>query len=64
MDSKSIFKSKTFWFNALSVIATVSTTYAGLMPPAWLPYVAAAGGVANIGLRLMTDTSAHVTKPK
>ena len=49
MKVKSLFKSKTFWFNAFSAIVA----YSGLlpMPPGALFYVSSA---ANIGLRMLT----------
>lgn len=55
MNTKSLFASRTFWFNLLGVIAAVSTTYAEIIPPKALPYVMAAGGIANIILRTVTN---------
>lgn len=63
MFSKSLFTSKTFWVNLLTGIVTVAGEYSGIIPPAWAPYIAAAVGVANIVLRLLTNTPVHVTTP-
>lgn len=52
--SKSIFKSKTFWFNALTATGTILGTYGGLLGPAALPYVVGATGIINVVLRFMT----------
>ncbi len=51
---KSIFASKTFWFNALSGVASVATAVAGVLPAAAAPYVLAAQALANIGLRFVS----------
>lgn len=58
---KSIFASKTFWFNALSGAATVLGTYGGFLPPVALPYVAGASALINIGLRFVTETPVSLT---
>lgn len=60
MNTKSLFASKTFWFNLLGIVAAVSTTYAAIIPPKALPYVMAAGGVANIILRTVTNQGVSV----
>lgn len=62
--SKSLFASKTFWINLLSGIVTVSGEASGIIPPAWSPYIAAAVGVANILLRLISNGPVHVTTPQ
>lgn len=51
---KSIFKSKTFWVNLLGGIAAVT----GFIPAN--PYTLAAGAVANIILRMITNTAVSV----
>lgn len=53
--SKSLFKSKTFWFNVLSAAAELS----GVLPlPAGVSTLVV--NVVNIGLRLLTETPVHV----
>lgn len=53
--SKNIFKSKTFWLNALTMVAN----FGGLLPvqPEVALYVV---NGANIGLRLLTKGPTHV----
>lgn len=54
---KTIWQSKTFWFNALTVAAAVLTLLGGMtehVPSDWLPAILMAQGVVNIGLRLVT----------
>lgn len=55
--SKSIFKSKTFWFNTITTAGTLLGTYGGLFGPAALPYVIGATGMINVVLRFMTSES-------
>jgi hypothetical protein len=57
--SKSIFKSKTFWLNALTAAAELSQVLP--LPPGAL---AIAATVINIGLRFLTDDSVHLIAPK
>ena len=56
--SKSIFASKTFWLNLALAVAQVS----GVLPvkPETAGLIAAA---ANIAVRLLTDSPAHVIPP-
>lgn len=54
MSSKTPAKSKTLWFNALSIAAAVLTAVLGVIPPPALPYVLIAQGLVNFGLRLVT----------
>jgi Mg2+/citrate symporter len=61
MDSKSIFKSKTFWFNVLSAAAEVSGALTGVVPPGTLTLIV--NGI-NVGLRLLSDRPAHLITPK
>lgn len=57
--SKSLFTSKTFWFQVL----TASASLLGVIP---LPpeYVAVGAAVINVGLRLVSDAPVHVVTPK
>jgi hypothetical protein len=55
MPSKSIFASKTFWFNALGSIAAGAALATDVVPPKYAPAVVATGGIANILLRLLTS---------
>ncbi len=53
-NTKSLWKSKTFWFNLLTGLAELAQVLSGtnLVPPGVLTVAAA---VINIGLRLVTD---------
>lgn len=51
--SKSLFKSKTFYFNLL----TFGLGYAGYLPA---EYAGAVAAIGNIVLRLLTDQPVHV----
>ena len=53
--SKSLFKSKTFWFNILTAAAELSQVLP--IPPGILVIVAS---VINVGLRVVTDKPVHV----
>jgi hypothetical protein len=53
---KSIFASKTFWFNALSTAFTLG----GVLPP---KYAAVIVPVANVGLRLLTNQAVSILPP-
>lgn len=61
--TKSIWQSKTFWFNVLSGTGTVLGAVSGLLPPPAMPFVAAASAIINVGLRLVTN-SAISTAPQ
>lgn len=62
MNSKSLFASRTFWFNALSasaeVLQLVSQTQ--IVPPGTIAIVS---GLVNIGLRMITTQPVHITDP-
>lgn len=47
-------KSKTLWFNGLTTAAAVLGAAAGVVPPPWMPWLLAAQGLVNFGLRLVT----------
>jgi len=53
--SKSLFKSKTFWFNVL----TASAALTGVIPLA-PEYTATIVGVINVLLRLVTEKPVHI----
>lgn len=57
--SKSLFTSKTFWFNALTSAAELAQllSQVHLVPPGAL---ALAGSLINIGLRMVTTQPVHV----
>ncbi len=59
--SKSLFKSKTFWFNLLTGVGTLLALPVGL-PVAIIPYIPAAQALINIGLRVVTDKPVHVAE--
>lgn len=48
-------KSKTLWFNGLTVAAAVLATASGVLPGPWTPYLIAAQGLVNVGLRFVTS---------
>jgi len=52
-DSKSLFASRTFWFN----VATMVVTFAGILPTKYAAPIAAVG---NILLRIITDQPVHI----
>jgi uncharacterized membrane protein len=55
--SKSLFASKTFWFN----VVTAAIELTGVLPvPQGVTAVVV--GVGNIALRLLTDQAVHITK--
>lgn len=57
--SKSLFTSKTFWFNVLTAAAELSQVLP--LPAGTLAIVAT---VVNIGLRMVTDQPVHLVSPK
>jgi hypothetical protein len=59
---KSIFKSKTFWFNVLTAVASFSGVGAGI--PVVAKYAVPAAAAANIGLRLVTNQPVSVSFSK
>lgn len=60
--SKSLFKSKTFWVNAISTTLEVAQLLSGtqIVPPGTLTIVT---GVLNIALRKVTSQPVHVVAP-
>lgn len=65
VESKSLFKSKTFWFNVLTAVGTLlaSPVALALIPASALVYVPVVQGLVNVGLRAITDQPVHVGKP-
>lgn len=61
--AKSLFKSKTFWFNVLTGLGTLLALPAGL-PAAIIPYIPAAQALINIALRMITDQPVRVGPPR
>lgn len=59
---KSIFKSKTFWFNVLTGIGAVIG--AGVLPPSLVVYAPTIMAIVNVGLRLVTDAPVRVGPPR
>ena len=51
---KGLLKSKTFWFNFLTVVVDGAGLFTGIVPAGTLTTVVA---IANIGLRTITNTS-------
>lgn len=56
--SKSLFASKTFWFNALSAVVELTQIL-----PLPVGTVAAIAAVANVGLRLISNQPVHIVAP-
>lgn len=55
--SKSIFASRTFWVNALTIAAAVLAGLSGMtehIPAEAMPWIVSALGVVNLALRVMT----------
>ncbi len=50
---KGLLKSKVFWFNTLTIITDGAGLLTGVVPPGTLTTIV---GVANIGLRVITNT--------
>ena len=57
MNIKSIFTSKTFWFNVLGI----ATAYGNILPPKYAVPVVTIG---NIGLRLITNQPVGIIPQK
>lgn len=66
MESKSIFLSKTFWVNIISVAATLGGAFGFDLSPDEQAQLATAAvailGVVNLFLRKVTTGPVHVTK--
>lgn len=57
MAPKSIFASKTFWFNVIATtldILAFTQAAPQFLPPTWAPYLSLAQGIGNILLRRLT----------
>lgn len=50
-------QSKTIWFNVLSAIAALVQTVSPILPPQYVPVVAAVLAGVNVGLRSVTSVS-------
>jgi hypothetical protein len=63
--AKSIFVSKTFWFNAITMVIAMleATDVINVLPPNTMKYVAAFIAAGNIVLRRITDTPVRVMAP-
>lgn len=62
-ESKSMFKSRTFWVNALTIAASFLPQVQAMLPPSSQQYVIPVLGLVNIGLRWITTGPVHV-KPQ
>lgn len=56
MDAKHLFRSKTFWFNVL----TLAVTIGGILPP---KYSAPVLTIGNVGLRLISNGAVNLLPP-
>ena len=64
--TKSIWASKTFWVNIIALLATLSTAFGfdlGLTPETQIAVVGVVMSVANIILRLISESKVTVTGP-
>ena len=57
--SKAIWKSKTFWFNALTAVAELTQVLP--LPAGTVTIIAT---IVNVGLRFVTSEPVHVLPPK
>lgn len=66
MQIKSLYKSKTFWFNVLTAAATLlaSPVALALIPASALAYVPVVQGLVNVGLRAITTEPVRVGPPR
>ena len=55
MEPKPIWQSKTFWVNALTLVATVLGSITGILPPEAAPYIVGVQSVVNVILRFLTE---------
>lgn len=59
--SKSLFQSRTFWVNALTIVAEIAQLVSGLrVVPT--EYMAVALGIVNVILRSLTNQPVHLVK--
>lgn len=63
-ESKSIFKSKTFWTNIAAVAGLAAANYTGTQLPVNDEVAVGILGVVNIFLRGFTSQPTHIAKPK
>ncbi len=57
MQPKSIWKSKTFYTNILMGVVGGAGLATDVIPPKYAPAVVATGAIANVLLRLLTNTA-------
>ena len=60
MNTKSLFVSKTFWANVLGGVVSVAGLASKTIAPEYAPYIVAAGAIANVLLRLITNQGVTV----
>lgn len=62
---KTLWQSKTFWVNALTIAASVLTAVSGMtdhVPAEYMPWILTALSLVNIGLRLVTSEPVKLLK--
>lgn len=63
VQQKHFLTSKTLWINVLGGLVTTIATYQGLVPAKYVPVITAVGSIANILLRLVTNTGLTMSTP-
>lgn len=61
MNAKSIFLSKTFWVNVITVFVSIAGYASGMVPPEWQAFLLPAVAIANIVLRAITNQPVTIT---
>jgi hypothetical protein len=63
-DVKSIFASKTFWFNLVGFCIMIADALIDVLPADWTPVLAAVGAMGNMILRYNTSSGVAILPPK
>tara|TARA_R110002126_G_C10490563_1_gene503866 strand:+ start:6047 stop:6250 length:204 start_codon:yes stop_codon:yes gene_type:complete len=63
-DVKSIFASKTFWFNIVGFCVMLAEALMDFLPPDWTPVLGVVVTVGNVLLRFKTNSAIALIPPK